>query len=398
MEYRYRAGDRSGRIFEGQLEAETERAAVQQLQQQDLTPISLVPVRAKTQRRSGKAPSQQDLLLALRELATLLQAGVPLAEAVSSCASAHLGTQLGEALERTHAQLRSGSPLSEALRTGRLDYPEYLYQLLQAGELTGKLADALFGAAEQMEYEQRVRSDMRSALTYPIILVASGIAATLLIFIFVVPRFSGILKNPRADIPAFSRWVLEAGLFTKENLLWIGLSAFALLATTVIALGNPQVRRQLLDAASRLPLFGEWLVNSEVGRWATMFGTLLSNKVPIVQAMELSEVGVRLSALAARLSLAQRDLRAGKKLAEALETHRTVNAMGLNLVRVGERSGELPMMLKTLGRIYETASRDRMKRFLTMLEPLTILVVGALIGFIMVAIMLAITSISTGGF
>ncbi|MBV8502056.1 MAG: type II secretion system F family protein [Paucibacter sp.] len=398
MEYRYRAADRNGRTFEGQLQADSERAAQQQLQQQDLTPISLNPVQRKAARGTGKAPTDQDLLLALRELATLLQAGVPLAEAVSSCASAHLGTQLGDGLDRAHSQLRSGSPLSEALRAARLRYPEYLYQLLQAGELTGKLADALFGAAEQMEYELRVRSDMRSALTYPAILVLSGIAATLLIFIVVVPRFSGILKNPRADIPAISRWVLEAGLFTKENLVWIGLSAFAFFAAIAIALGNPQVRRQLLDRASHLPLFGDWLVNSEVGRWAKMFGTLLANKVPIVQAMELSEMGVRLSGLANRLSLAQRDLRAGKKLAEALETHRTVNAMGLNLVRVGERSGELPLMLKTLGNIYETASRDRMKRFLTLLEPLTILIVGSLIGFIMVAIMLAITSISTGAF
>jgi general secretion pathway protein F len=104
---------------------------------------------------------------------------------------------------------------------------------------------------------------------------------------------------------------------------------------------------------------------------------------------------VQLKAVSHKLQLAVRDLRAGKKLADALALHRTVNPMGINLVRVGERTGELPGMLKTLGKMYENASRERMKRFLILLEPATILIVGCVIGFIMVAIMLAITSLST---
>jgi general secretion pathway protein F len=126
-----------------------------------------------------------------------------------------------------------------------------------------------------------------------------------------------------------------------------------------------------------------------------MLGTLLDNKVPIVRAMELAESGVQLKAVAHKLQLAVRDLRGGKKLADALALHKTVNPMGINLVRVGERTGELPGMLRTLGHLYENASRERMKRFLILLEPATILIVGCVIGFIMVAIMLAITSLST---
>jgi general secretion pathway protein F len=126
-----------------------------------------------------------------------------------------------------------------------------------------------------------------------------------------------------------------------------------------------------------------------------MLGSLLANRVPIVQALELAESGVGLRSLAVRLELTVRDLRAGKKLADSLALHRTINPMGINLVRVGERSGELPEMLRVLGRIYENSSRERMKRFLILFEPVAILVVGGIIGFIMVAIMLAITSLST---
>jgi general secretion pathway protein F len=126
-----------------------------------------------------------------------------------------------------------------------------------------------------------------------------------------------------------------------------------------------------------------------------MLGTLLGNKVPVIRAMELALSGVRLGSLGQQLRLAQRDLQAGQKMADALATHRAVSTMGVNLVRVGERTGDLPLMLATLARVYEEASRDRMKRFLVLLEPLTILIVGAAIGFIMIAIILAITSLSS---
>ncbi len=397
MEFRYQAVDRQGKLFEGVLAAETEQGLLLLLQQQDLTPVSLQPLRARKTgwRRPGERVSHQATVLVLRELATLLAAGVSLAEAVDSTSQAHEQGELGPALARVHAQLRGGAALSDALRTARLAFPEYLFQLLLAGEMTGKLADALLGAADQMDYERRIRQDMRNALTYPAILVLSGVAATLLIFIVVVPRFSNMLKSTRANIPDMSRWVLEAGLFAKDHLLWLSLGAAAVVAGVALALSNPVLRQHGMDAASRLPLVGQWLRNSEIGRWATMLGTLLANKVPVVQAMALAQSGVRITSIAQRLQLALRDLRAGKKLAEALALHQTVNAMGINLVRVGERSGELPKMLTTLGRIYEEASRDRMKRFLTLLEPLTILIVGSVIGFIMVAIMLAITSLST---
>ena len=398
MDFRYQAVDSRGKLLEGVLAADTERELLQRLRGQNLTPTLVQPVivrKGSAAHRSGKQASHQAMVLVVRELATLLGAGVPLAEAVGSTSEAHAQDELGPALARAHAQLRGGAALSVALRAARLAYPEYLFQLLHAGELTGKLAEALQGAADQMDYERRISQDMRNALVYPSVLVLAGLSATLLIFVVVVPKFSNLLKSTRANIPDISRWVLEGGMFAKDHMLWLGLGAAALVAAIMAAIGNPAVRQQALDAAARLPLFGDWLRNTEIGRWSTMLGTLLGNKVPVVEAMALAQKGVRISAISHRLQLTQRDLRAGKKLADALATHQTVNAMGINLVRVGERTGELPKMLLVLGGIYEEASRDRMKRFLTLLEPLTILIVGSVIGFIMVAIMLAITSLST---
>lgn len=398
MDYKYEAVNNEGQVLKGQLSARSEAELLQLLRQQDLVPVAVHAVSTSGSARLGRAgarvASNEDKTLVIRELATLLGAGVPLAEAIDSIGNAHQGSAVGHAFGLVYGQLRSGASLSTALRDAGLSFPEYLYQLVEAGELTGKLAQSLHGAADQMDYEQKVRQEMRNALIYPSVLVCSGIAATLLIFIVVVPKFSRMLKSSRGDIPEVSVWVLKTGLFVKENLLWFGLSSLGLLIAAMFVLSNPVARRQLLDWASRLPLIGDWLLNAEIGRWATMLGSLLANKVPIVRAMELAEAGVQLQSISGKLKLAVRDLRAGKKLADSLSMHRTVNAMGINLVRVGERTGELPEMLRTLGRIYENASRERMKRFLILFEPAAILVVGGVIGFIMIAIMMAITSLS----
>jgi general secretion pathway protein F len=399
VDFNYEAANADGQILRGQLSADSERALLQLLRDQHLTPISVEPAAAPAARRlfaarPGKVGVQETCQV-VRELATLLAAGVPLAESVDSTAQAHAASAIGPAFARAYAQLRSGEALSAALRATELALPEYLFQLVAAGELTGKLAPALHSAADQMEYEQRIKSELRNALIYPSVLVASGIGATLLIFILVVPKFANMLKSSRGNLPEISVWVLKSGLFVKENLLWFGLGSAGLLMGGALLLSMPAVRQRLREAASHLPVIGDWLMNAELGRWAAMLGSLLANKVPIVRAMELAQAGVQLSAVSSRLQLAVRDLRGGKKLADSLALHRTVSPMGVNLVRVGERTGELPEMLRTLGRIYETASRDRMKRFLILFEPIAILVVGAVIGFIMVAIMLAITSFST---
>lgn len=398
MDYSYEAINREGQLLKGQIHATSQLDALRVLKEQDLTPIAVAEVgtsRKTIARRSAKGASLDEKAIVFRELATLLAAGVPLAEAVHSTSQAHDENQIGAAFDLVYRQLRGGDPLSVALQSAELELPEFVFQLIGAGELTGKLAQALHSATDQMEYEQKIRQEMRNALIYPSILVFAGIAATLLIFVVVVPKFTNMLKNAHAQIPAISVWVLKTGLFVKQNLLWFGLGTGAIVAGIVLILSNPKTRKQLMEGISHLPLIGAWLIDTEIGRWASMLGTLLDNKVPIVRAMELSESGVQLRAVSHKLQLAVRDLRAGKKLADALALHRTVNPMGINLVRVGERTGELPGMLKTLGHLYENASRERMKRFLILLEPATILIVGCVIGFIMVAIMLAITSLST---
>ncbi len=394
MEFRYQAAGEAGQMVSGYLSAGSQAEAVRLLQQQGLTPTLLQVDAVAGAKKRGRA-SAQDRRLVMRELATLLKAGVPLGEAVESLAGAHAASQIGDAFSRVHAALRGGARFSAALADSGLVLPAYVFQMTAAAEMTGKLAAALADAATQMEYEERVQQEMRNALIYPSVLVVSGIGATLLTFIVVVPKFANLLKNSRADLPLLSVWVLQLGLFVKENLLWLGLGALALIFSGVAAFSRPGVRAWIWRVLARAPLVGRWLVEIEIGRWSALLGILLENRVPIVRAMELAQEAVRLDEMRFKFQMALRDLRAGKRLADALTSTAMFAPTGLNLIRVGERSGELATMLRTLATLYATAASERMKRFLILLEPAAILIIGGVIGTIMIAIMMAITGLST---
>ena len=396
--FNYRALDDSGASRSGALQAPDEAAAIRLLLQQGLTPVSVLAVAATdAARRSGgrAGVGAADRIGLIQELATLLGAGISLGEALPSLAEAYAAQALGPALAGLDRAVRGGERLSAALTASPLGLPPYVLALCQAGEASGELAAALRDAAQQMEHEQRIGTELRNALVYPAVLVSAGVLAVLVIFVGVVPRFASLLKSSRADVPALSRWVIESGLFVKQHLLAFGLGGAALLGLAVFALSNPRLRASLLDALSRAPVVGPWLLRLEIGRWTTVLGQLLANRVPIIDAVVLSSGALRLKRLRDDLAGAPRELERGRTLADVLGGLAWFPAARLNLVKVGERSGELPRMLGTLGAIETEAARTLQKRALALIEPIAILVIGAVIGVIMVAVMMAITSLNT---
>jgi general secretion pathway protein F len=161
---------------------------------------------------------------------------------------------------------------------------------------------------------------------------------------------------------------------------------------------NSAAQRLLYQWLARLPLIGDWILESETGRWATTLSTLLTNRVDLVRGLELAREGLQLAFLRARLTEVLRAVRGGSTLADALSDHGAITGTGIDLVRVGERSGALPEMLSSLGELYDVTSRDRMKRVLQMIEPLAILIIGTSIGIIITGVILAVMGGQEAGF
>lgn len=395
MRFDYTARDLTGQPHSGQLEATDQSDAMARLAAQGMTPVSLrahtaAPARAVV-RGSIKLADQ---VVLLREMATLLTAGVTLGDALPSLAQAYEGQPLGVPLAQMETIVRGGGRLSDALRIGPLRMPVYVIALAQAGEASGDIARALQESAEQLELARKAGEDMRSALIYPSVLVGAGSLAVFFIFVGVVPRFANLIKGSR-QVPELSRWVIESGVYVRGHLFEAALILAAIVGVIVTSLSREATRRALLQGLQRVPVVGPWLVQSEIGRWATVLGSLLSNRVPILTAMELAQGVIRLDLLRLGLERATKGLQQGQTLSAGLETQAWFPRTRLNLIRVGERSGELPKMLLALGHTQRDAAAVLQRRMLGLIEPIAILLIGAVIGLVMVAVMMAITSFDT---
>ena len=393
MEFNFEAANRKGEVLKGELQADSQLEALRQLSAKELTVIELKENQSIASARFYRKLSRQDLLMAMHELATLLESGVSLADAVLAQSKGSYHPELSLAFQTVANSLMKGENLLSALRATKLDLPEYFLQLVEAGEVSGHLADSLRQGVEQMEYDLRILNEMRSALIYPSVLVFSGIAAVLLIFVFVVPKFSNLLDDNH-DLPFLADVVLRSGVWFNDN-SWLFLITSTILILAMISLfRQPRFRAQLLDAVSRLPILSGWFSEIDTAQWASMMSALLSSRVELMPALELASKGVKISRRRSKLEAVIRDVRGGVSLAEALEKEAALTPTGYNLIRVGEQTGELAPMLRSLAKLYDESSRTRMKQVLALIEPLAILIIGAVIGVIILGIILAITSVN----
>lgn len=388
--YRYQAVNAEGVSFRGTLRADNLRVAARTLERRGMSVVELEPehhTRAARRRRLRAS----DLIVALQELATMLNSGVSIADAVGAQAVSAHHPRIVEAFAGMARALQRGQPFSTSLADSGLPLPEYVLQLARAGELTGELGRALADAGSQLEYEDGLRNEMRNALTYPSVLVLAGIAAVVMLFVFVVPKFSMLLTRAQ-DLPFLAWAVLSLGTWSRQH----GLALLVVLVPAVLALARwlrqPAVRARILDWLSTWPVLGDWLIEADTARWSKVLAALLANKVPLLRALELAQSGLKLAHRRARMGEVTRAVRGGQALADALEDQDALTATGYNLVRVGERSGQLPAMLDSLARLYEQAGRNRMKRLLTLIEPIAILLIGGVIGTLILGVILAITS------
>lgn len=389
QEFQYEVFDRQGRRQQGRAEAESAAELVRRLAGDGQTVVQLRPraVGKTLRRRLGG----QERLVALLELATLLESGVPLGDAILAQQRGSRHPQLAAAFAVMGKALAQGQSFPAALKDSGLSLPDYVHQLAEAGELTGHLAQALRQAVEQMECDQRMTAEFRSALTYPVVLVTAGAAAVLFVFAFVVPQFSNLLEG-EGDLPLLAEAVLRTGLwFNNRSGLLLALVP-ALAAAAVFLLRQASLRQRLMDALAALPILGDWLAQADATRWASVMSAMLANRVELMDALNLSARGVKISSRRTSLERAAAEVRGGAALAEALEKQDALTPIGCNLVRVGEQSGQLAQMLRSLARLHEESGARRMKRFLNLIEPAAILLIGAVLGTIMLGVILAITS------
>jgi general secretion pathway protein F len=405
MQFNYAALDSAGNSQTGTQEAPDVETAVAQLLQRGLTPFTVEPVQTHAgsgasgalRWQRGEGNSRTALVLMIRELASLLQAGVTLEESLRTLIEGRRNTGFGSALTDVLTQILAGERFSAAMRRQveqrSLPLPPYVVALISAGESTGDLAGALGRAAEQLDFDEQVRAETSEALVYPAILVLAGAGAVLFVFSFVVPRFSALLSSRRAQLPWLSSVVMGVGEYVNQHGALLAFLAAGSLVLGTLAwrgLGPARVRSGL----ARLPVLGQWIQQQELSRWTGMLALMLQSRVPILAALELTASSVTLPEVASRLRLTMGDIGRGEALSKALSSYGLLPSGALSMVRVGERTGQLGQMMGHVASHALEHNRRQRKRLVALIEPAAIVVLGGIIALVIVGVVLALTSLS----
>jgi len=394
--YAYEAVGRDGQTSRGVVNAHDEASALRRLTGDGLVVIKIAPAQAARSEGRDRDLKPAERVLVLRQMALMLEAGVSLLESLQTV-SQGLKARKGKAqFEALIAALRQGDSLGGAMQTHVPGFPIYVYAMAKVGEASGRVAEVLKQAAEQMAYEDRLRREFQNAMTYPAFLAFAGTAAVAFIFTQVVPRFGAMIGEDRTNVPTLSRWVLAAGEYASANLLVVAGGLAALIGLAVLIASNKTARARAYSIAHGLPVVGPVIQAREVSAWARLTAFALNTGVPILQAIQLSSTAVPLGPFRQGLDLLDGDLRSGITIDASLGSHTNLEAMDLSLLRAGQKSGTLGAMFGFMADNYENRLRDRMKQMTALIEPLAIATISLIVGFVALSLVLALSSVYEG--
>jgi general secretion pathway protein F len=400
--FSYRAATREGRTIDGVMEAYDSQAVVERLHREQYFPLKIEATDAQGSlawlRGAWTAPSRvggRELILFTQQLSVLVDAGLPLERALAILGELTGSRRLRQIVQDVGQSVRGGSTFADALsRHQPRPFSRLYVNTIRAGEKGGVLEVALRRLAEHLEAMRELREAVSSALIYPILLAAVGVGAVFVLLTVVLPRFAVIFADLGQALPLPTRILL--GISDALVAYWWVIALVLLFA----ALGSQVVTRSeggrlAIDRALlQLPLLGDLLRRLEVGRFARTLSTLLSAGVPLLGALGVARESTANRLIAMSLGTVQEGVKRGDGLARPMAETNQFPALAVHMVRVGEETGRMEDMLGRVATAYEGEVRVAVRRFVALLEPAIILVLGVVVLGIVLAILMAILSIN----
>ena len=412
-DFSWRAAQADAQIIEGRLQAHSAAQAMTQLRAQGLTPLFVgegsasaapigkftvpfqsTPAAPKRGLFTSGAITQADVLVMTSELSIMLKAGLSLDNALRVLIGMSAKPAMVLLTQTILDDVKGGSTLSNALKRHPRQFGDFYINMVRSGEAGGQLSAVLERLVEHLERLRALRESVVSATIYPAILVVVAVLSLVAMLGFVVPQFESLFKGMGEALPMPTRVVMMVGrVFTDYGVI-IGLVALLLFWLMRSWLRSPSGQQWWQARALKLPLLGKMLLKYDLTLFARSLGTLLGNGVPLLQALQIATQTVGNITLRQALDGVGPKVKGGGRLVDALQATGIFEPLAVSLVRVGEETGRMGPMLLELARLFNRDVETGIKRGLTLLEPLLIVVLGLLIAAIIVSILLGILSVN----
>ena len=400
------------------IEAIDRAAAVRELMRRGETPVSIealgdaamiaaagatAPALADVLRARGSATrvmSRADAATFIRELATALSAGLPLVSALRTMMRQGRSVRQKEMLEGIVTQVEQGKALADAMNPWQRTFGELTVNLVRAGEVSGQLGEVLTQAAELLDKDLKLRRAITGAILYPIIICGLVVIAIIVVVTFIVPNILKQLAGQTATLPWPTQVVQAVGEFFGS--MWFGFLPGWLAVSVMMFVGVIAARRYYETPQGRLnvdtrlmhtPLLGNLLRDVAVARFTRTLGTLTAAGIPILSALRVTKGTLGNRAMESVIDKVAEQVTAGKTIAEPMEKSGYFPPMLVQVVSLGERSGKLDQMLGNAAKAFEERTEQCVKLFTTALPPILVVVLACVVGFVVMAILLALLQV-----
>lgn len=382
--------DRRGKKVKGKSMAATEAAVRADLRRQ-----GVVPTRIRKQRKSLLAGTSKitpgDIAIFSRQLATMLAAGIPLVQAFEIVGNGHENAAMQKLIMAIKADVEGGSALAEALAKHPLYFDDLFVNLVESGEQAGALETLLDKIATYKEKTEAIKKKIKKALTYPAAVLVVAFVVTTILLIFVIPAFEDLFQGFGADLPTFTRMVIDLSVFVRTQgwILAIGIGA-AIFAFFYFKKRSKAMRHFLDRMALRTPVIGPIMQKAAIARYARTLSTMFAAGVPLVEALE-SVSGATGNIVYEQGVLKMRDeVATGQRLQQSMENTSLFPNMVIQMIAVGEESGSLDDMSAKVADFYEEDVDNAVDNLSSLLEPMIMAILGVLVGGLVVAMYLPI--------
>lgn len=390
--YSYRSSTMEGTIVEGAIEAADEMSAIEKIKEKGVIPLKVTLPKEGLKWRVRLRSSTGDLLTFTSELSVLLSAGLPLDRSLNILSEISENRQMKGVVRSIVESIREGISFSEAIQRHPSTFPRFYVNMIRAGEAGGVLDVVLDKLNEFLESTKELKDHVVSAMIYPAILIGTGGLSVIMLLTFVLPKFSVIFAELGSALPLPTQ-ILLGFSNALQMTWWIIVLVLAALGMYLRGYIRTDRGRYRWDAV-KLRLMGDVIRKLETARFCRTLGTLLKSGVPLLQSLNNAKDVIGNQAVALPIEAVLKGAKEGKGISTPLSAAHVFPPLALSMIRVGEETGQLDVMLLKVATAYEKSLKEAVKRFVSFLEPVVILIMGLIIGFIIVSMLMAIFSIT----